>query len=168
MLGIFVGLAVRIAFVASHFKGSAGDGHHIDGHVGGGYGFGKVLEFLNHGCAVISYARCVNGGSSHLFVLVVGVIVTGIQVAVDTLKVELFLVLIIVKVSGNAIICQSLGENVVVTLFARLVIDNVFGIFHVALALEIQFGRIFRQIRPEILETCCGFCIEIFPCTLGR
>ena len=97
--------------------------------------------------------------------LIVGVIVSGIKVAADTLHVKFFFIFIIIEVGCNTIIRNSLGVDVYVAGLARLVVDNLACVLKLAFALPINLFFVFCEVRPDVLHSCSDFGLCVLQCT---
>ena len=107
---------------------------------------------------------------------IVGVVVSGIEVATDTLQAQFFLVVVVVEVSCYTVITYTFGVYVNVTGLARLIVDNFLCVFEFTLAIPINILFVFGYLRPYILYTCrnLGFCVlnsslwrKVTGCTVG-
>ena len=88
----------------------------------------------------------------HLRMAVIRIIMARIQVATDTLKIELLLVLLIIKVSRNTIIRHAFRKKILVAILTRLIRDILDRVLKLRFQVPIHLRRIFSQIRPDILK----------------
>ena len=84
--------------------------------------------------------------------LIVRVIVSCIQVTTDTLKIQLFLVVIIIEVSSYALIGNTFRIDIDMTSLTRFIVDDFLCIFQFTFAIPVNVFLIFGKIRPNILH----------------
>ena len=81
---------------------------------------------------------------------IVGVIVSGIEVATDTLQVQLLLVVLIIEVRCHTIVGDTLREEVLMALLAGGVGDVGHGMLQLRLGVPLKIGTVFCQVGPNI------------------
>ena len=146
----------RLVLGATHLERSAGDGNHIDRSSRAGDCLRKVLKRGHGRCSLVNNAVRHYGSTRQRLVLVIGVVVSRIEVAADTLQVEFLLVLIVIEVRCYTLIGNTLGIDVDVASLARLVIDDGLSILQLAMYRPIHILGILGHIGPQILHTGLG------------
>ena len=166
----FVAAAERLVLGAAHGETAARYGHHLERCRRAGYRLRKVLE-LGHGRRLGIYlGRRVRSRrqACHLSMLIVRVVVSGIEVTAYALEVELLLVLLVVEVRRHTVVGNTLREEVDVALLARLVVDDLGGIFQLTLAVPVDILLFLGQVRPYVLHARGSLGLEVCERSLGR
>ena len=99
--------------------------------------------------------------------LVVGIVMSHIQMAIDTLEIEFLGILLIIEMGRYAIVGEVLWEKVLMTFHTRLVIYNLLSILQLLLACKVYFPGVLGEIGPHVLHTRFGLSQEMAGCALG-
>ena len=75
---------------------------------------------------------------------------SAVQMTADALQVELLFVFLVIKVGRDAVLTDPRRIQLLVALFARLVVDDLHGMLQLSLALPVERRAILGQIGPHV------------------
>ena len=86
---------------------------------------------------------------------------TDIEMTINTLQIKLFRVVLIIQVGSSAFFRKPLGKKILMAVGARIVINNVHGIFERSSFFPVKRSTVLKIKSVEILQSCSGLMIKI-------
>jgi hypothetical protein len=93
--------------------------------------------------------------------LIVGQLMSGIQVTVYTVQFQFLRICLIVKVCFSSFFGQSNGKKILVAFFAGFIKNNIDSIFQLLLSLPVKRFRVLKMVSIQIMESCLNLGPEV-------
>ena len=151
LLRALVVAATRLFLRASQQKFTARNGDHPDRGIGAGDGFREGFEALGGGRRLIDFAAAGIDLAFQFLMRITLDVVAGVEMAADTGKMEFLGILLVVEMGGDAIVADTLREQVLMAFQAGGVIDDPLGMVHGTLGSPVDLVLVLGHLRPQIL-----------------